>query len=759
MSSPAAGPPPMSPYATPYATPYAFPNGSSYPPVTPPAFALLNDEPVADETRDLLGANRAAAQLTGLLVASRDATPFTLAVDAGWGMGKSSLMRLVDVRLQRFPDVHTVWYNAWTSTGGDALEGLIKSVLNQVDPSILRRALRRIRAGGALMGLLRALTVVAAGPLGVAGMVDELWKRLSVDAGARNGMRDALRDMVGEWTATRGSAPGGKLLVIFIDDLDRCSEQTFLAVCEAVKVYLDVPGLAFVIGCDRAAIGPGGLLPDLSPAGAAFVEKIFQTSYRIPAPSGREIQAYVRSCAELAGIDHLLDPHLVELLAYRAARNPRRVKRLLNGLLLEASLNPVWAGIRPEAVIRTLLLQYLYPDFHRMMTAPAGPGDDADVVREFRTYRRVRTRLWSPAPLADPDRPMVADFLRAHSLPPLHGHEDHGTVLADLEAQLPVGFPDLAGDPAFVSLVEDLVALPESELVLRRLRQGTEDGETAPYPPLAGPWESAPQPAAGPEPGDPVASPGPSGSSVDYGDTGVGTPPYPGPVPGYGQGPVQGYGYGYPRGDGSPYEPDPLERPQSVSPALDDPELAGYGADAPAWHAPQQGSGYPAGTPERTFALAVAAGFARGRGRAIAQLLTVSSAVLPADTEAELVQIFAEHRPALLLCHAGFADEPAKGFALVRGVRSRGYAGPVIFYSGRITPNDRAAAGALEAVITDDLTAVPAIAETLTSGTLAPGGLTPGPFADQPFLAPRTAAPRSAAPSVPPARPSDGRPR
>ncbi|MGA5562293.1 P-loop NTPase fold protein [Streptomyces platensis] len=52
-------------------------------------FALLNDEPVAGPGADLLGAGRAARRLAGLLVASRASTPFTLAVDAGWGMGKS----------------------------------------------------------------------------------------------------------------------------------------------------------------------------------------------------------------------------------------------------------------------------------------------------------------------------------------------------------------------------------------------------------------------------------------------------------------------------------------------------------------------------------------------------------------------------------------------------------------------------------------------------------------------------------------------
>lgn len=767
-------PPPRPPNTQPYGQPNGQPYAPTYTPTYAPTFALLNDEPVADETRDLLGANRAAAQLTGLLVASRGATPFTLAVDAGWGMGKSSLMRLVDVQLGRFSGVHTVWYNAWTSTGADALEGLIKSVLNQVDPSILRRTLRRIRDGGALMGVLRALTVVAAGPLGVAGMVDELWRRLSVDAGARNGMRDALREMVGEWTATPGSAPG-KLLVIFIDDLDRCSEETFLAVCEAVKVYLDVPGLAFVIGCDRSAIGPGGLLPDLSPAGAAFVEKIFQTSYRIPAPSGQEIQAYVRSCAELAGIDHLLDPPLVELLAYRAARNPRRVKRLVNGLLLEASLNPVWAGISPEAVIRTLLLQYLYPDFHRMMTAPAGPGDDGDVVREFLTYRHVRTRLWSPAPLADGDRPLVADFLRAHSLPPLAGPEHHGGVLADLEAQLPVGFPALAGDPAFVSLVDELVALPESAVVLRRLREGA-DGVAAPYPPLSRPsdqpWGRAMArpsvPDFSPQPQPPPASPhgpasdpardpasdpaGPppwslprpeqSGSSVDYGDTGAD--------------PRTDWGYGAVGDPGGvqAYGPVPQGRQQSVSPALDeDDQDDEFGFDIdytpPAWYGAQQ-QAYPAGSVAPPGGSVVVAGFDPAlTNRLVRQLTGSGFRALAAATEIRLTQEFAVmgQAPDCVVCHVDFAGASGKGFELVTALRNRGYARPVLFYAPRVTPDREDIARGLRAEITNDLDALGTRAAYLLPVLSSGSG------------APPADAPRSAAPSVPQGRPSDGPPR
>lgn len=430
--------------------------------------ALLNDEPVGSAGTDLLGAGRAARQLADLLIASRSATPFTLAVDAGWGMGKSSLMRLVDAELASVPEVHTVWYNAWTSTGADALEGLIKSVLMRFDRRLLRRALHRASEQRALLRVLRALATVAAGPLGAAGLVDELWSNLSVNSQARNEMRDAIRDLAQEWVENAVYSPR-RMLVVFIDDLDRCSEETVLAVCEAVKVYLDVPGLAFVIGCDRSAMGPSGLLRDLSPAGATFMEKIFQTSYRIPVADGQGVREYIAWCGRTAGIEQLLDEPLVDLLAERSARNPRRIKRLVNGFVLEATLNPMWADHPPEAVLRTLLIQYFYADFYRMMTSPPG-ADAGDVIADFRTYRRVRAVLRTPEPVPDAERPLVDAFLAQWDVP--RDPADPYTVLERLERELPTVFPKMVTDAAFNSLLDGLLALPRSEKLVRRLREG-----------------------------------------------------------------------------------------------------------------------------------------------------------------------------------------------------------------------------------------------------------------------------------------------
>ncbi|WP_369036071.1 P-loop NTPase fold protein [Streptomyces adonidis] len=434
-------------------------------------FSLLNDEPVTVSESDLLGAGRAARELARLLHDSRTATPFTLAVDAGWGMGKSSLMRLVEAELRQRQDVEIVWYNAWTSSGADALEGLIKSVLMKFDRRLVRRMIHGASEHGTLIRALRATLTIASAPFGVAGLVDQFWRDLSVDPKARNDMRDALRDLATEWADSAEYEPR-RLLVVFVDDLDRCSEETVLAVCEAVKVYLDVPGLAFVIGCDRAALGPAGLLRDLGPAGSAFMEKVFQTSYRLPVAGGPDLEAYVRHCAERTGLRELLDDDLVRLIAERSARNPRRIKRLINGFGLECALNPVWARFKSEAVIRTLLLQHLYADFYRLLVA--GDGTYAHAAREFLEYRTARRVLSQWAQAAPEAWRTTVDSVTGHGLPEPQPEDTESweAVLARLEEELPTAFPALARDQDFVHLVEEWMALPQVDELVKQLQEG-----------------------------------------------------------------------------------------------------------------------------------------------------------------------------------------------------------------------------------------------------------------------------------------------
>jgi len=101
-------------------------------------YVLLTDQPWT-EGSDPLGFDDLAERLSALVLASRESSPLAIGVLGGWGSGKSSLMSRLRSRLEAGDEVETVWFNAWTAEGRSVLEGMIKSVLAQIGPGVLRR--------------------------------------------------------------------------------------------------------------------------------------------------------------------------------------------------------------------------------------------------------------------------------------------------------------------------------------------------------------------------------------------------------------------------------------------------------------------------------------------------------------------------------------------------------------------------------------------------------------------------------------------
>ncbi|MFF4591969.1 P-loop NTPase fold protein [Amycolatopsis sp. NPDC001319] len=446
-------------------------------------FVVLNDAPLGEgDGADLLETTQVARGLADLVVASRAAAPFALAVDAAWGMGKSSLMRELESTLAAEPAVSVVWFNAWTSGRASALEGLIKSVLLRFDRNLVRRAVRSIQRQTHLLGVLRAAALVSGSVFGLGRLVDEIWRALSVDARSRNQMKGVLRDLFAAWLAKGERAGDRRLLVVFVDDLDRCAAERIVEVCEAIKLYLDVPGVVFVLACDQAVLSKAvqGSAAEGEPAGAVeYLEKIIQINYRIPPPSTASALRLVDGYLEMSRTAGLFDESMKSVIIERSGRNPRRIKRLINSFVLEYHLNRSWDEFGGANLVRVVLLQHFYPAFYGILVNPR----EADPIRDFLRYHEFRGRvrhgeaedrhdwreLFTDKRLRQPDpeqRPLTES-------------------LAELERELPAQFPLLAADHDFVALLESLDGPVNSDQFRRLLRK----------PLTGGPALSPPDPA------------------------------------------------------------------------------------------------------------------------------------------------------------------------------------------------------------------------------------------------------------------------
>ncbi len=248
-----------------------------------------------------------AAGIAAVLVASMTSSPFVLAVDAGWGMGKSTLLRQVENHLPDNPHIVKLRFNAWTAEGENALEGLIKAVLGELDRNVLRRWVRRLARKQRLMGIAWVAFGVAARFFGVTRMVDELWSRMAVDAKSRNEFRSLIHGMLSDWISAVEVGSPDRALVVFIDDLDRCSDEVVVKICEAVKLYLDAPGLIFVMACDQSVLARGvaSSARGGTGEGRSYLEKIIQVAYRMPPPNEEQIRKLIHEYAQKSGTDRV----------------------------------------------------------------------------------------------------------------------------------------------------------------------------------------------------------------------------------------------------------------------------------------------------------------------------------------------------------------------------------------------------------------------------------------------------------------------
>ncbi|HTU72828.1 MAG TPA: Clp protease N-terminal domain-containing protein [Trebonia sp.] len=421
-------------------------------------YTLLNDEPVESARGDLLGTDSVAGGIASLLATSRLETPFVLAIDASWGMGKSTLLRQIESRLVSYPGLATVRFNAWTAKDASALEGLIKSVLVELDPNVIRRWVRK------LPGRRRALVLAGIGFglvarfIGVPRLVDELWTRLAVDARSRNELREVIRGMLTDWVNAGDSANPRRTLVAFVDDLDRCSDEAIVQVCEAVKLYLDAPGLIFIFACDLSVIARGGPLSrdGSESAGRAYLEKIVQVVHRLPPPDEGQLTELIQGYARRSGTAALIDKTITRILIESAGRNPRRIKRIINSIVLENRLNPAWSlpPLSRTQLVVAILLQHLYMPFYEALVDEAADGDP---IGTFLDYVAVRSRL--PV-VPQPDNPWwaTAEHLFSKYDMPLDASfsfssESLRARLDALEDRLPRGFPALADHPGLVTLL------------------------------------------------------------------------------------------------------------------------------------------------------------------------------------------------------------------------------------------------------------------------------------------------------------------
>ena len=282
-----------------------------------------------ETAEDLLG-YRFHAKLLKDIVLDDNMLPTSIGIFGNWGYGKSSLMLLmqkeVDIEIAKQKDAGKEWrvlqvrFNGWQYDNYESTKySLIQVLLDSVESYLsankdffekLDGLLRRINLlkVGVLLFKKYAWSQIPSEIKNHLPSSDELKKCIDVDN------IDKFRaEFVNDRTSLFVTSfrklfesiikdAQFKSVIVYIDDLDRCSGKRMIECIEAIKLFLNVDHTAFVLGADERmvelAIKEHYPVQDkdksviYSPF-SDYLEKLIQIPYRLPKLSFSEQATYI----------------------------------------------------------------------------------------------------------------------------------------------------------------------------------------------------------------------------------------------------------------------------------------------------------------------------------------------------------------------------------------------------------------------------------------------------------------------------------
>lgn len=390
---------------------------------------------------DFLNFNYLAEQVVEI---SKDEklSPATIGVYGDWGSGKSTLMKMVKKSLDAEKNTLTVEFNGWLFEGyEDAKTALCGTILDEMrtHETLFAKGKEKIKAllkkvdGGKLLskGVKYGLDFLLTGGIGTVTELTLTGIICAVKQKAGDVSEDEIKKVIDAFKKEETKRTEiknfrktfkevfedckGERLVVFIDELDRCTPDTVLDIFEAIRLFLYVPGTTFIIGADERLVSyavktkykdiPGHDI-DIS---KEYLEKLVQYPVKIPQLNEQEVKQYItclllqnedidikkvaESITKLGinveltsdtvkaatgkevteGIKEAFDlsNQIYSALATLMKGNPRHCKRFFNTLMMRIALaDRRNITLQKKVLAKLMLAEYYKPSFIEALMRP-----------------------------------------------------------------------------------------------------------------------------------------------------------------------------------------------------------------------------------------------------------------------------------------------------------------------------------------------------------------------------------------------------
>ena len=247
------------------------------------------DEPITDESQDLLGRGKFIDDLYHQIISYPFQNSFVFGLYGSWGEGKSSVLELLTNKLSNNNSVIVFRYSPWYFSSESAViksfyDGLYDSLNQQYFipniKHIFSKYQKLLSSGIKLTGL-------------------------NIDFNVGQDSLDTLRQKISNWIDLLD-----KKIVILIDDIDRLQDKNEIyQIFKIAKLSGRFKKTIFVLSLDKAII-ESYLKDDIS-KDVSYLHKIIQSPIRLPAIEQDDIDKFLYfsypKLGHISAIDHLFE--------------------------------------------------------------------------------------------------------------------------------------------------------------------------------------------------------------------------------------------------------------------------------------------------------------------------------------------------------------------------------------------------------------------------------------------------------------------